>query len=84
MNGRVSNEAARVGPFEPIFKLLSQDNPNVAQAVKVAYLEILTREPGDRELERAVSMFADAADVLVGMADLRWALMNSHEFRYLP
>jgi len=84
LNGRVSNEAARVGPFEPMHRLLGRERPNIPKAINLAYMEILTRKPKPVEVELAMAVVSDTGDPLAGMADLRWALMNSHEFRYMP
>ena len=81
LNGRLTNEAARVGPLEPIHKILQQDE---RKAIEWAYLEILTRKPDAIEVDRAHSIISSAPTPTDGMADLRWALLNSHEFRYLP
>ncbi|MGZ0164490.1 MAG: DUF1553 domain-containing protein [Planctomycetales bacterium] len=84
LNGKMTHEASRVGPFEPIQKLLVGKNPDVDKAVRVAYLEILTREPANEEVELAKSIIDEGGTTLEGMADLRWVLLNSNEFRYLP
>ena len=84
LNGKMTHEASRVGPFEPMHKLLVGKNANVDEAVRRAYFEILTREPADEEASLAKSIVADGDTVLEGMADLRWVLLNSNEFRYLP
>ena len=34
--------------------------------------------------ERKAKKLAEPGDPADHMADLRWALLNSHEFRYLP
>jgi hypothetical protein len=75
LNGRLTHEASRVGPFEPVYKLL---------AVKLAYREILTREPSEEELADARQILQEAESPREGMADLRWVLFNCHEFRFLP
>ena len=80
INGKETHEASRVGPMEPLHAKLS--NPEAA--VKFAYLEILTREPSPEELADALSLIEAVDDVATGLADLRWALFNCHEFRYLP
>lgn len=80
INGKAIHEAARVGPLEPLHDKLSDPR----EAVKYAYLEILTREPSAAELSDALALFGAAGDAATGMADLRWALFNCHEFRYLP
>jgi hypothetical protein len=82
LNGKVTHEASRVGPFEPIHSLLTGKRKNQAKAVELAYLEILTRKPSAGEQSEALTVLGQAP--LQGMADLRWALLNSHEFRYLP
>ena len=81
LNGRLTNEAARVGPKEPIYQILQKDQD---MAIKWAYLEILTRKPDALEVDRARTILSSAPTPANGMADLRWALLNSHEFRYLP
>jgi len=80
INGKATHEAARVGPLEPLYKKLSDPQA----AVRHAYLEILTREPNAEELADALALLKATGDVATGMADLRWALFNCHEFRYLP
>ena len=81
LNGRLTNEAARVGPKEPLHKILQED---LRRAIEWAYLEILTRKPDAIESNRAHSIIQSASSPAEGMADLRWALLNSHEFRYQP
>ena len=84
LNGKMTHEASRVGPFEPMHKLLVGKNPDVDEAVRVAYFEILTREPAAEEVQLAKSIIDEGDTTLEGMADLRWVLLNSNEFRYLP
>ncbi len=84
LNGKLTNEAARVGPLEPMHALLVGDKANVDAAIKLAYREILTREPSPEEVTDAHTILKDAKTPLDGMADLRWALLNSNEFRYIP
>ena len=52
--------------------------------MRFAYREILTREPNAEELAEGREIVAAAATPGDGVADLRWALFNCHEFRYLP
>ncbi|MDA1005322.1 MAG: hypothetical protein O3A87_02410, partial [Verrucomicrobia bacterium] len=75
---RMTLEASRVGPLEPLHRIL-ESNPD--QAIDWAYQEILTRLPSPGEKADARVIIASGAD---GMADLRWALLNSNEFRFLP
>lgn len=82
LNGKATHEAARVGPFESMHALLAGKSKNLAKAVELAYLEILTRKPSATEVDEAKLLLGQAP--LDGMADLRWVLLNSHEFRYLP
>ena len=81
LNGRLTHEASRVGPLEPIHAALEKDP---AKAIDIAYREILTRPPTDPEKQRALELINSPGDPFDHMADLRWALLNSHEFRYLP
>lgn len=78
LNGRMTLEASRVGPLEPIHKVLQKDRD---AAIDWAYLEILTRYPTREEKADARVITASGAD---GLADLRWALLNCNEFRFLP
>ncbi len=81
LNGRLTNEAARVGPLEPMHRVLEKDQ---GKAVELAYREILTRLPDRHEKERALEILNSEGDPADRMADLRWALLNCNEFRYLP
>lgn len=84
LNGRLTHEASRVGKLEPMHDLLVGKNANPTQAIKLAYHEILTREPSTEELADGQQIMKEAGNPLDGMADLRWVLFNSHEFRFLP
>ncbi len=83
LNGSLTHEAARVGEFEPMYALLVEQK-NLDGAVKLAYREILTREPSADEIKEAKSIIATHKDSLDGMADFRWILLNCNEFRFLP
>jgi hypothetical protein len=84
LNGRLTHEASRVGPLEPVASLLQGERPDVPGAIKLAYREIMTREPSAAELSEAREIVAGAASPMEGMADLRWVLLNCNEFRFLP
>jgi hypothetical protein len=84
LNGRMVHEAARVGALEPISTHLEGDSPDLAGAIRLAYREILTREPSTEELAEAREIVSGAETPLDGVADLRWVLFNCHEFRFLP
>jgi len=84
LNGRATHEAARVGTMEALHPLLDGPAQNLEQAVRHAYRELLTREPAEFELEEGLTILRAAESPLEGMADLRWALLNCHEFRFLP
>ena len=78
LNGRITHEASRVGTLEPLNRLLKKDQ-NLA--IDWAYQEILTRLPSSEEKIDARSIVNNTPE---GMADLRWALLNSNEFKFLP
>ena len=84
LNGKFSHEASRVGDLEPMYKLLTGKAPDIDAAVKLAYLEIMTRRPSAEEMTEAKEIIAGAANPVDGMADLRWVLLNCNEFRFLP
>jgi hypothetical protein len=67
-----------------MYNLLTGKAPNLATAVKLAYQEILTRQPTAAELAEGQQIVSEGATPLEGMADLRWVLMNCNEFRFLP
>jgi hypothetical protein len=79
LNGRMTHEASRVGSLEPIHQLLEKDE---AEAIVYAYREILTRPPTEEEKTFALALLSE--DPHEGMADLRWALLNCNEFRFIP
>ncbi len=78
LNGRMTHEASRVGTLEPLHRLLKKDQD---LAIDWAYQEILTRLPTSEEKSDARVIVNKSAN---GMADLRWALLNSNEFRFIP
>jgi hypothetical protein len=82
LNGRLTNESARVGKLEPIYELLVGKRGNLDRAIHFAYLEILTRVPSEEEIIESREIVGQ--DVLAGMEDLRWVLLNCNEFRFLP
>lgn len=82
LNGPLLHEAARVGPLEPLGRALAAGGRR--DLVALLYLETLTREPTRREREVADEVIAAAATRTDGIADLRWAILNSHEFRFMP
>ena len=84
LNGRLTHEASRVGSLEPMHQLLVGKTASLDDAIKLAYREILTREVSPEEMSPAKTVIKDAATISDGMADLRWVLLNSNEFRYLP
>ena len=84
LNGKATHEASRVGPMEPMFKYLGGGKQNIADAIRLAYLEIFPRLPDGDEMIFAKQIVGTGKPALDGMADLRWALLNSNEFRYLP
>jgi hypothetical protein len=84
LNGKATHEAARVGPMEPMYQYLGGEKQNIGQAIQLAYMEILTRQPSAAELTFAREVVGTGKPALAGMADLRWALLNSNEFRYIP
>ena len=84
LNGQLTNEAARVGQLEPIYELIAGEKPNVDSAIRLAYREVLTRKPTESDLKNAREVIGLAETPLQGLADLRWVLLNSHEFRFLP
>lgn len=84
LNGRITHEAARVGDLEPMNELLTGKKQNLDEAVKFAYVEILTRRPTAEELAEGKEIVQAASSSLEGMADLRWVLLNCNEFRFLP
>ena len=48
--------------------------------LRQAYLRTLSRLPDDREKAVAVKHLKEADDVLAGLRDLMWALVNTKEF----
>ena len=52
LNGEVTHEAARVGPYEPIYKYINGPQADADKAIHLAYLEILTRRPDPRIADR--------------------------------
>ena len=84
LNGKATHEASRVGPMEPMYRHIGGEKQDIGRAIRLAYLEILTRQPSASEIVFAKQVVGTGKAALNGMADLRWALLNSNEFRYIP
>jgi hypothetical protein len=84
LNGKLTHEASRVGELEPMHELLTGKTANLDQAVKLAYLQIMTREPTATEISEGKQIVQAAKTPVDGMADLRWVLLNCNEFRFIP
>lgn len=50
------------------------------ELVQQAYLRTLSRPPAEREAELALKHLQEAPDLVAGMRDLLWALINTKEF----
>ncbi|MFP6888006.1 MAG: DUF1553 domain-containing protein, partial [Opitutales bacterium] len=84
INGKLTHEASRVGMLEPLRKLLEGESKNLDKAIRKAYVEIYTREPTKEEIKEGLALLEESESCLDAMADLRWAMLNSHEFKFLP
>jgi hypothetical protein len=84
LNGRLTHEASRVGDLEPVHSLLVGVQPQLVKAITLAYHEIYTRNPNEVEIEAGQQIISEAANVKAGFADLRWIMLNSNEFRFIP
>ncbi len=84
LNGSLTHEASRVGPLEPMHALVAGPRADLNKAIQYAYREIMTREPSADEIAFAKEVITGGTTPTEGMADLRWALLNSNEFRYIP
>jgi hypothetical protein len=84
LNGQLTNQAARVGPLEPVYPMLTGSDKDLNRAIEYTYVEILTRKPSAEEITEAVEIIESGADHMAGFADFRWILLNSNEFRFLP
>ena len=84
LNGRLTNEAARVGELEPVYPMLVGPQKDLRRAIRYTYFEILTRLPNEAEIGEAQQIIIEGQTELEGMADLRWILLNCNEFRFVP
>ena len=84
LNGQLTHQAARVGPLEPVYPMLTGSDLNLGKAVEYTYVEILTRKPSADEVAEAIEIIESGVDTMTGFADFRWILLNSNEFRFLP
>ncbi|MDB4730237.1 DUF1549 and DUF1553 domain-containing protein [bacterium] len=84
LNGQLTHQAARVGPLEPVYPMLTGSGADIDKAIQYTYVEILTRKPSSDEITEAIDIIESGADTMTGFADFRWILLNSNEFRFLP
>ena len=84
LNGQLTHQAARVGPLEPVYPMLTGSDADLETAVQYTYVEILTRKPNSDEVAEAIEIIDSGVNPMTGFADFRWILLNSNEFRFLP
>ena len=66
-------------------ELIASKTPEqLDKAIELVYHEILTRNPSAEEADWAKQIIAEAKTPRDGIADLRWVMLNSNEFRFLP
>jgi len=65
-----------------IIRQLSQTNVPLPQAIKILYLNILSRYPTEPELNIAITHLSHLPDKRQWLTDICWALINSAEFLY--
>jgi len=82
VNGPLVHEASRVGPLEPLGRAIAAGGR--ADLVGMLYEETLCRAPTAAERALAEEVIATAASAADGLADLRWAIFNGREFRFIP
>jgi hypothetical protein len=82
LNGPLVHEAARVGPLEPLGRAIAVNGR--LDLVGLLYLESLSRNPTAEERAVAEAVIAAADEPADGVADMRWAIFNSREFRFIP
>lgn len=82
LNGPLVHEAARVGPLEPLGRAIATGGGQ--DLVGMLYLQTLSREPTAKERATAAAVITAAGSDADGIADMRWALINSREFRFIP
>ncbi|MAZ94862.1 MAG: hypothetical protein CMJ73_02340 [Planctomycetaceae bacterium] len=84
MNGDLLNRRTMGNPLFNGSTRIAQLAENDCQAVRMAYLCVLTREPSEREMEHFHRRLqeASAAKYAEAMGDLYWTLLNSSEFSW--
>jgi len=82
LNGPLVHEAARVGSLEPLGRAIAVGGR--LDLVGMLYMETLSRVPTAEERAAADGVIAGAGSTADGVADMRWAILNSREFRFIP
>tara|TARA_B100000809_G_scaffold257260_1_gene298508 strand:- start:4587 stop:6233 length:1647 start_codon:yes stop_codon:yes gene_type:complete len=84
MNGDLLNRRTMGNPLFNGSTRIAQLAENNSQAISMAYLCVLTREPSEREMEhfRRRLQEASADKYAEAMEDLYWILLNSSEFSW--
>jgi hypothetical protein len=79
MNSPAIKSLAR-GTGDTVLGNILRNNPDDAAALSELYLQVLSREPTEREREIAREHVAEVGDRVEAFEDLFWALLNSSEF----
>ena len=84
MNGELVRQRTMGNPLFTGSTRIAQLAENDEQAVRMAYLCVLTREPSRREMEyfRHHLEQTEAGEYAEAMEDLYWTLLNSSEFSW--
>ena len=84
MNGKIVHERTDQNPFLNASTRISELVPDNQEAVRTAYMILLTRKPSEAELEHFTAHLGDKKGDERGreMSDLFWTLMNSTEFSW--
>lgn len=69
-----------IAPAPPVVKVRPVTPAEKEQLIRDAYLRTLSRHPDAEELARSSRHIDESADVIAGLRDLMWALMNTKEF----
>ncbi|CAK9005153.1 DUF1553 domain-containing protein, partial [Durusdinium trenchii] len=79
LNERLTSETSNAVLYQPVAEETVEPELEVDPLIREAFLRTLSRSPTETELDRGRDHLADSENMVEGLRDLMWALINTQE-----
>lgn len=80
LNEQLTSETSDKVLYQPVAEKTVERVPDLEPLIREAFLRTLSRAPTAMELDRGRDHLADSENIVEGLRDLMWALINTQEF----